>query len=233
VSSVRKAVLEIDPALAAHLISAERLDERQEPCATGIGALDQLLDGGWPRGALSEISGRRSSGRTSVLLASLACALAAGHAVALVDTDGALDPRGAEAAGVPPGRLLWVRAGARQALKAADLLVAAGGFGVVALDLGEGGARIPDAAWVRLKHAAERQRTAVIVAAPRASVGAFAAAAVELRARGPRFAAGGPGLLTAIETLVAVKRQRRSRLRSETAAPETSRCAWLVFSPRS
>jgi hypothetical protein len=202
--------LELDPALVAQLVTAERLENQQGHCATGIGAIDQLLGGGWPRGALSELCGRRSSGRTSVLLASLAAALDAGHATALVDVDGSLDPRGAAAAGVPLAQLLWVRAGGRQALKAADLLIAAGGFGLVALDLGEGVARIPSAAWMRLKHGAERQRTAVVVAVPRHSVGAFAASAIDLLARTPLFDDAGPPLLAALQTAVEVRRHRRT-----------------------
>ncbi len=206
-----KLVLNLEPELAAQLVTAERLADRQGHCPTGVGALDELLGGGWPRGALSELCGRRSSGRTSVLLASLAAALGAGHATAMIDVDGTLDPRGAAAAGVPLDRLLWVRAGAREALRATDLLIAAGGFGLVALDLGEGGARIPSAAWVRLKHAAERQRTAVIVAVPRRTVGAFAASAIDLLAGRPMFDGAGPPLLVAIQTAVEVRRRRRSQ----------------------
>jgi hypothetical protein len=163
------------------------LAEKRARCATGIAALDALLGGGWPCGALSELCGRRSSGRTSVLYASLASALGAGHTVALVDHGGALDPRHAAASGIALPDLLWIRCGAEQVLKAADLVVAAGGFGLVALDLGEGRARIPSAAWNRLKHAAERQQTAVLVATPWRTVGAFAGAAITLRARRVRF----------------------------------------------
>ncbi|HET6148991.1 MAG TPA: hypothetical protein VFH68_15745 [Polyangia bacterium] len=202
--------LMLEPELVAQLVTAERLRDRQGCCSTGIGAIDELLDGGWPRGALSELCGRRSSGRTSVLLASLAAALGAGQATALVDVDGTLDPRGAAAAGVALDRLLWVRAGGREALKAADLLIAAGGFGLVALDLGDGAARIPSAAWVRLKHAAERQRTAVVVATPRVTLGAFAASAIDLLARRPLFDGAGPPLLVALRTAVEVRRHRRS-----------------------
>ena len=63
---------------------------------------------------------------------------------------------------------------------------------------------------MRLKHAAERQRTAVIVAVPRRSVGAFAASAIELLARAPLFDDAGPPLLAAIQTAVEVRRHRRS-----------------------
>jgi hypothetical protein len=216
---VSRALKLLEPELVAQLVTAERLRDRQGYCSTGIGAIDELLDGGWPRGALSELTGRRSSGRTSVLLASLATALGAGQATALVDVDGTLDPRGAAAAGVALDRLLWVRAGGREALKAADLLIAAGGFGLVALDLGEGVPRIPSAAWVRLKHAAERQRTAVVVAAPRLTVGAFAASAIDLLARRPLFDNAGPPLLVALRTVVEVRRHRRS---NDVAAPHTN-----------
>jgi hypothetical protein len=207
---VSRAALKLEPELVAQLVTAERLADRQGHCPTGVSAIDQLLGGGWPRGALSELCGRRSSGRTSVLMASLAASLRAGHATALIDADGMLDPRGAAAAGVPLDQLLWVRAGGRQALRATDLLIGAGGFGLVALDLGEESSRIPSAAWVRLKHAAERQRTAVIVAAPRRIVGAFAASAIDLLAGRPLFDGAGPPLLAAIQTAVEVRRHRRT-----------------------
>jgi hypothetical protein len=207
---VSRAALKLEPELVAQLVTAERLADRQGHCPTGVSAIDHLLGGGWPLGALSELCGRRSSGRTSVLMASLAASLGAGHATALIDADGMLDPRGAAAAGVPLDQLLWVRAGGRQALRATDLLIGAGGFGLVALDLGEENTRIPSAAWVRLKHAAERQRTAVIVAAPRRIVGAFAASAIDLLAGRPLFDGAGPPLLAAIQTAVEVRRHRRT-----------------------
>ncbi|HVU52618.1 MAG TPA: hypothetical protein VHL80_18185, partial [Polyangia bacterium] len=185
--------LELDPELASRLVTAQRLenDERRGQRGSGLPELDALLGGGWPRGALSELCGRRSSGRTSVMLAALARAARAGEATALVDTGGALDPRAAEACGVPLARLLWIRCAPAQALKAADLVVGAGGFDVVALDWGDGRPRVPTAAWVRLKHQAERQGTSVLVATPARAVGAFAAAAVELAAA-PTFGVGAP-----------------------------------------
>ena len=231
-----KAVLEVcnfDPALSAHLVSASRLAEKRPRCATGLAALDDLLGGGWPMGALSELVGRRSSGRTTVLYAALASAIAAGHTVALVDSGGALDPRRAAAAGVALDRLLWIRSSANAVLKAADLVIAAGGFGLLAVDLGEGRGRIPGAAWNRLKHAAERQQTAVLVATPWRTVGAFAGAAISLRARRVRFhrahdtaAAPCPPLLADLETTVERERGGGERGRAE----GDGACASLVFS---
>jgi hypothetical protein len=201
-------VLQIDGALAAMVVPASRLENepRRRRLATGLGTLDAQLGGGWPAASLSEVAGRRSAGRTSVLYASLASAMSRGHTVALVDAAGVFDPRSAEAAGVVLPRLLWIRAAGRTVLQAADLLVAAGGFGLVAVDLGERPQRVPDAAWLRLRHAAERQGTAVVVATPWRIVGAVAAAAVVMHGARPNFVSAGGPLLVGLETCATVER---------------------------
>lgn len=195
--------------MAALVVPASRLEHepRRRRLATGLGTLDAQLAGGWPAAALSEIAGKRSAGRTSVLYASLAAAIGRGQAVALVDAAGVFDPRSAEAAGVVLSRLLWIRAvGPGVILQAAELLIAAGGFGMVALDFGERPPRVPDAAWLRLRHAAERQGTAVLVAAPWRMVGAAAATAVVMHGTSPRFISAGGPLLVALETRATVER---------------------------
>jgi len=78
--------------------------------STGIDAIDTLT-GGLPRGCLTEIFGPASSGRTSVLLASLAAATQRQEVCALVDVTNAFDPQSAAAAKVALDRLLWVRCG--------------------------------------------------------------------------------------------------------------------------
>jgi hypothetical protein len=168
------------------------------------------------------------------MLAALAHAAAAGEATALIDTGGALDPRAAEACGVALPRLLWVRCAAAEALKAADLIVSAGGFGLLALDLGDERPRVPTAAWVRLKHGAERQGTSVLVATPSRAVGAFAAAAIELTAGTPRFFTdSGPPLFGGARAQAqCVRRAGRSandQGNTEGGAPS---CAWLAFTCR-
>ena len=67
----RRSVLE-DPALAGHLIPAGGRLSAGPRTATGLGPLDALLDGGFPRGQLVELVGPRTSGRTRVLLGTLA-----------------------------------------------------------------------------------------------------------------------------------------------------------------
>ena len=230
--------LELDPELVSRLVSAQRLEERRGQRSSGLPALDALLGGGWPRGALSELAGRRSSGRTSVMLATLARAARAGETTALVDTGGALDPRAAAASGLPLPRLLWIRCTPAQALKAADLVVNAGGFDVIALDLGDERPRVPvpTASWVRLKHGAERQGTSVLVVTPARVVGAFAAAAVELSAATPRFFErdetqadlGGPPLLDGARVKIECLR-RAGRSANDNPGESHAPCAWLAF----
>jgi hypothetical protein len=201
----------LDPILASHLVSAARLVEKRGFLPTGAHVLDGLLGGGWPRGAVAEVSGKRSSGRTSLVLGSLSAAQARGEATALVDTGDALDPRRAARAGIDLARLLWVRASGAEALKAADLIVAAGGLGLLALDLGdrnEPRSRRPDAAWIRLARAAEKQGTAVLISAPWRRLGTFAAAALVLRADPRWHGRGAARLLDGIETRVELLRAR-------------------------
>jgi recombination protein RecA len=107
--------------------------------ATGLPQLDAALGGGLRRGHLSEIVGGRSSGRTTLLCRIFAEATARGEIVALVDTHDRFDPASADAAGVDLSRLLWIRdtGDAGRALKAMNLVMQAGGFGIVALDLAD------------------------------------------------------------------------------------------------
>jgi len=215
-----------DSELAAHLVSLERLTEDRGRRGTGLAALDRLLGGGWPRAALSEISGRRSSGRTTVVRAALAAAIAAGETVALVDAGGSLDARAWTGLG-----LLWIRCAPSQALKAADLVVAAGGFGMVALDLCDATLRIPDAAWVRLRHTARAQGTTVLIAGAARRLGAFAAAAIDLGGA-PAFDADGPPLFTGLDVrALRLRDGRGARLQAENENAQP--CASLVFTSRS
>ncbi len=154
---------------------------------TGLAALDEALGGGWRRGELSEVTGPVSSGRTSVLVATLAAATGRGEVVGLVDSLDRFDPVMAAAAGVDVTRVLWVRgpsvsevAGSRAAseqidaivrrgLRAADLIVRAGGFGVVVLDLADvppaAVRRVPASSWMRLAHANEGRDTVCLLLA--------------------------------------------------------------------
>ena len=73
---------------------------------TTIAGLDAGLEGGLPRGQLSEIAGARSSGRTTLLLQMLAAATRRGEIAALVDTFDHLDMSSVMSTGMELDRLL-------------------------------------------------------------------------------------------------------------------------------
>lgn len=137
--------------------------------ATGIRGIDSPLGGGLRRGHLSEIVGPKSSGRTTVLCHAMAAATARGEVVALVDTSDRFDPASAADAGVDLSRVLWVRerGDATRALKATNLVLQAGGFGLVAFDLadvhGMAIRQFPTTTWMRIARVVEGSQTAVLL----------------------------------------------------------------------
>src|ERR1700689_3621746 len=80
--------------------------------ATGIESLDEVLKGGLPVGAISELVGPECSGRTSAALSFLAGITSDGGVSAWIDVSNTLDPPSAAATGVDLVKLLWVRCGA-------------------------------------------------------------------------------------------------------------------------
>jgi hypothetical protein len=194
----------VESALGEHLSSTSFLRERAAPLtvSTGVAPLDALT-GGLPRGALSEITGPASSGRTGVMLAALAGATSREEACALVDAGDNFDPASAATAGVDLDRLLWIRCGElsraslrknqrravlgrlEQVLKVTDLLLQGGGFGMVALDLGdiptENVRRIPLTSWFRFRRAVEPTATVLLVIEQEACAKTCASLVVRLR----------------------------------------------------
>lgn len=172
---------------AAQALPASVL-QRQTDERTGRG--DESLHcalGDIPRGALTEIAGPASSGRTAFLYALLAIASANQEFCALIDAEDTFDPASAAAAGVPLSQVLWVRCGGNveHAFKAMDLLSQAGGFGLVAIDLGgtppKIARRIPPSAWFRLRHGVENTRTALVSIAQEFNAHSCSALKIELR----------------------------------------------------
>jgi len=196
---------------------ASRLEIRPRPemLSTGIPELNAIA-GGIPRGCLTEINGSASSGKTSVLLATIAAATQKEEACVLIDASDSFDPISGAAAGIEFSKLLWIRCGKsllsaiglqssayvnnlafpngvderrrpttddlqrasqklhrnnekrlEQVLKATDLILQSGGFGLVALDL----AGIPEkfvrrislASWFRFQRTVEHTKTALLI----------------------------------------------------------------------
>lgn len=205
----------------------QQVQPRHAVVSTGIEELDIRLGGGLLRGAICEVTGPCSSGRTGLLLAVLARCTRAGELAAYVDASDCLDQRSAEQAGVELERLLWIRCNAEgspckrqgvwshapsdEAWQAANLAAAAGGFGVVAIDLGGLSARHlgrwQRRAWMRLKHVVEGSPTTLIVLAGKHVAGS--AADMVLRLRRERTA--GEGLLGEIGLQVEIVRDRAHR----------------------
>jgi hypothetical protein len=148
--------------------------------STGVPSIDAALAGGLPRGHLSEIVGARSAGRTALVWQALGCATARGEAVALVDPCDRFDPESASALGGDLSRLLWIRgtgdaagaqaalkADAPTALKAMTLVLQAGNFGLVALDLCDVLApslrAFPFTTWLRLARIIEGTQTVALL----------------------------------------------------------------------
>jgi hypothetical protein len=138
-----------------------------ELVSTGIPEMDAQV-GGLPRGAMTEICGAACSGRTSFLLSALASRTKNGEVCALVDARDNFDPLTANAARIALEKLLWVRCqNIEQALRATDLLIQAGGFGMVAVDLSDVPTRsvrqVPLNAWFRFRRAVEDTPTIVLL----------------------------------------------------------------------
>jgi hypothetical protein len=235
-----------------------------EMVSSGIVALDAFT-GGLPRGCLTEICGPASSGRTTLLLSALVAATRRGECCAVVDAGDTLDPQSVADAGVELDRLLWVRCGENspkklpragsnpekknfgkveshsamqpleQLLRAADLLLESGGFGMIALDLGDlppqTARRIPLTTWFRYRRVVEHTPTVLLAVERQSIAGSCSSLLIKL----------GPGiqqhsqfvspthaqLLTDLEITAEIARSRMERKPVGSAAIRfASKTAW-------
>ena len=223
----------------------------REVAATGISAIDELLHGGLPVGAISELTGQTSSGRTNMALTFLAGRTNDGSVCAWVDAGDAFDPESAAANGVILKHLLWVRCTDSptsnraprkmsqpwtrlgQAIRATDLLLQAGGFASIVLDLAdesiEHGRRIPLATWFRFRQAADRTRCSLIVLG-KASY-AQSSAALVLECRPDCVVSPSPTVIRGFRFSAQRGRERFTSLTSITGKPPvtamwSSQAAW-------
>lgn len=220
----------------------------REVASTGIHEIDELLNDGLPVGAISELTGRSSSGRTSMALSFLAQRTRDSNVCAWVDAHDTFDPESAAASGVCLNQLLWVRcrnlpaaSGAGiaqkypagkdkpwtrldQALRATDLLLQAGGFAAILLDLGDAAVehanRIPLATWFRYRQAADRTRCSLVVLGKAAY--AQSSAAIVLECQSMRAEIAGGIVLRGFTYSVQRGRERFSPVTSITRKPPAS-----------
>jgi hypothetical protein len=158
-------IIEITAQLARQ---PQRVQAPDQFIATGLPGVNNLL-GGIPCGCITEVIGEQSSGKTSLLLSTLATATNNDETCALVDTTDCFDVASAVAAKSDLGKLLWIRCAGNveHAFKTVDLLLHGGGFGLIALDLSDVPAsytnRIVSSWWYRFRHTLENTRTAFMV----------------------------------------------------------------------
>jgi RecA/RadA recombinase len=207
------------------LLKTRRLQLEQPPLRgedprlqvpSGIAPLDNLILG-FPRGQLSEISGRSSSGRTGVALTLIARASARGALVAWIDPADRFDPASAAASGAVLERLLWLRARPLlDSLSAAATLLDSGLFEAIVLDFASALPaelrRLPGSTWIRLQRRAADSRTALLLLASEHVATGPGGVRVELQAAQPRWSGHGPGrLLRGLDATLAAGRHAPAR----------------------
>lgn len=204
---------QLEDLLKAHRLQAEapplRGERRLSPLSTGLSALDQLLDGGWPRGQLSEAFGLSSSGRTGLALAAVAHLSRRGALAAWVDPADRFNPSSAAEAGVDLARVLWLRGprpgGVSRAVSATDVLLGSGLFDLVVLDLAGIPAsdlnRLPHTTWLRLQRTVSPLPVALLLLADVHVAHGPGGASLALSPEGGHWTGHGPGrLLTGLTT---------------------------------
>ena len=181
------------PVPATALLSLQKA--REDYLRTGIAAFDNVLSG-LPRGAITEVTGTRSSGKTSFMHSVLASATSQSEFCAVIDTCCGFDPASSAEAHVELAKLLWIRCNCNleHTVKAADLLIHGGGLGLVCLDLSGVTTkllnRIPVSYWFRFRRAIEGTSTVFLVVADRPQVKSCTACWIEFHQPKPLWKKG-------------------------------------------
>lgn len=215
-------VAELRRALAERTKAQAPTSQQRAPLSTRLSVIDAALQGGLPRGKVLEIVG--GAGKMAFALLALAAATQRGELCAFVDADDALDVQTARRVGVVLERLLWVRTSEavpepgqrssplRDGMKAVDLLLGAGGFGLVILygTRFSRGSAVATTAWPRLVQRCEKAGTTLLIGTEQAVAGSFAAVTLECQAGEAVWerAPGGRMVLHGQRTTIEVTRSR-------------------------
>lgn len=157
-------------------VFSEGLPEKERSIwPTGLPQIDGLLQGGFPKSAISEIVADKANAGSALLSVSLLRHIAEnGQILTLIDGQDSFDPASCEPSTL--SRLLWVRCkSAEQALKAADLILRDRNLPVALLDLRINPAaqlrKIPSSTWYRFQRIVEVNAAVFIVLTPMPLVG--------------------------------------------------------------
>ncbi|MFZ0888881.1 MAG: ATPase domain-containing protein [Candidatus Binataceae bacterium] len=215
----------------AGVFLGRELTRKERRLSSGLISLDTLIGGGIVRGRISEIVGPSGSGKTSLAARFIAAATRRGEAAAWIDLAGAFDPASAAASGVDLPRTLWVHPAAassgagrardperpfpffrnqveKKFQRAIELVLKAGGFGVVVVDFGNGARALLQSTALRIARLAERAGTAVIVLGSHRMCGTFAALSLALKCGRVSFTRIGPALFDGFAVQARVARNK-------------------------
>lgn len=99
--------------------------------STGAESLDRLLAGGFPKGAITVLTGLWGAGRLTIAARVAAEETRRCRPIAWIDAKGTLYPPALENLGVRSSRTLLVRGAKERSVYAAEQIIASGTFGVV------------------------------------------------------------------------------------------------------
>ena len=233
---------EIETEIASRFGAAFKRQEKLpgEFLSSGVAEVDSFI-GGLPRGAITEIYGPASSGRTSLMLSAMAHATSHEEVCALVDINNTFDPKSAAQAEVKLDRLLWIRCAQNleHAFKATDLLLQAGGFGLVTLDLGDvpgkAARRIISSWWYRFRRTLENTSTVLVVIAEESAAKSCASLSLDLKAENQLWSSTNelrrevPAIKKVVSAVTAVSAINFRRPSPQVAYPHTNLLRGLVF----
>jgi hypothetical protein len=200
-------------------LPAWREEEKYYPLE--LPGLISFIPNGLNRGSLVEITGAISSGKTSTSIYILAESISMGETCACVDLNNQFDPYSLAQSGICLGQLSWVRCqgNTEHAIRAADLLLHAGGFGVVLLDLcGASSAdlnRIPLSYWFRFRRAIEDTPTILLICGEHPQARSCSRHSFEIRPKKFHWTGEGSfGILRALESIATPRKAAHAKVTS-------------------
>lgn len=134
-----------------------------------VSCLNSLFPNGLERGSVIEISGPRSSGKTSVSHYILSASIRSEEICAYIDLNNEFSPSSITQQGASIDFLSWIRCNGNtdHAMRATDLILHSGGFGLVVLDLTGASFqtinRIPLSYWFRFQRAIDDTPTILLI----------------------------------------------------------------------